>query len=494
VAKQYLALLAALGAALVVAAPAAAFTPSNTYYAEQWYLAQDRAFDAWPTPPAGLAPVKVAVVDSGVDCSLPDFKGRILRMRSFVGGSACDDVQGHGTIVAGEIAGDLGSNGVVGIAYSSQLLVAKVVRTDGTIPLAAEAAAIRWAANQGARVINLSFGAVRDPLDPALDSYSKREAQAVAYAYGKGAVIVAAVGNADQAPVTPWPYASWPAALPHVIGVAALTRSGNVPTFSDNDPIYVDLSAPGVDIFSTFPQALTAGQSGCSAQGYTACAIGDYRHPTGTSFAAPQVAAAAAMLFATDPALTNSQVAAILEKTAHDVNAANGCPLCRVGRDRYSGWGRLDVAKAIALVNSGAPLPPPDRYEPNNNLSQAYPLWGKNRTLSATVDRYENPLDVFRTQLARGERLVANTVTHAPHQSVDLILRPPNPSSRRPNRPSPPVTQSVGPSRVHRLQYRAKTSGWYYLEIRANPPTDGAFSLTPYSLTLTKTGARPQPP
>jgi hypothetical protein len=199
------------------------------------------------------------------------------------------------------------------------------------------------------------------------------------------------------------------------------------------------------------------------------------------------------MLFATDPALTNSQVAAILEQTAHDVNAATGCALCPVGHDQYSGWGRLDIAKAIALVNSGAPLPPPDHYEPNNNLSQAYPLWGQNRTLSATVDRYENPLDVYRTQLARGQRLVARTATTAPHQSVDLILLPPDTNSRQPQRPSPPVTQSVGTSRVHRLQYRAKTSGWYYLEIRANPPRDGAFSLTPYTLTLTETRAKAGP-
>ena len=131
------------------------------------------------------------------------------------------DIQGHGTIVAGEIAGALDTAGVVGLAYSSQLLVAKVVAADGTIPLKAEAAGIRWAVNQGAQVVNLSFGAVRDPHAPSLDSYSKVEAQAVAYAVKKGAVVVAAVGNSDEAYTTPWPYASWPAALPHVIGVGA---------------------------------------------------------------------------------------------------------------------------------------------------------------------------------------------------------------------------------------------------------------------------------
>src|SRR5205085_3975248 len=124
---------------------------------------------------------------------------------------------GHGTMVAGEIAGHLDSAGVVGLAYGSQLLVAKVVKPDGTIPVKAEAAGIRWAVNQGARVVNLSFGAVRDPLDPSLDTYSKVEAKAVDYAVKKGAVVVAAVGNSDEAYTTPWPYASWPSALPHVI-------------------------------------------------------------------------------------------------------------------------------------------------------------------------------------------------------------------------------------------------------------------------------------
>ena len=214
---------------------------------------QDNAFDAWAAPPM-LDPVKVAVIASGVDCSLPDFQGgQIAKSKSFVWVSPCMDTQGHGTIVAGEIAGALNSAGVVGLAYSSQLLVAKVVAADGSIPLKAEAAGIRWAVNQGARVVNLSFGALRDPLDPELDAYSKMEAQAVAYAVKKGAVVVAAAVNSDESPTTPWPYATWPAALPHVIGVGALTRSGNVPDFSDEDPTYVDLAAPGVSIFSTFP-------------------------------------------------------------------------------------------------------------------------------------------------------------------------------------------------------------------------------------------------
>src|SRR5215469_16544498 len=102
--KLRLALPVAAAAALVAVSSAAAFTPTNTYYAKQWYLDQDHAFDAWPAAPPTLDPVKVAIVDSGVDCSLPDFQGgQIGARRSFVGGSPCIDSEGHGTIVAGEI-------------------------------------------------------------------------------------------------------------------------------------------------------------------------------------------------------------------------------------------------------------------------------------------------------------------------------------------------------------------------------------------------------
>jgi subtilisin family serine protease len=212
VVKLRLALPLVAAVALVAASSAAAFTPTNAFYSKQWYLDRDHAFDAWPTPPPFQQPVKVGVIDSGVDCSAPDLKNQIADEKSFVGGSPCIDTEGHGTIVAGEIAGNLNSGGIVGLAYNSKLLVAKVVADDGTIPLKSEAAGIRWAVNQGAKVINLSFGAVRDPAAPNLDSYSKVEAQAVAYAVSRGAVVVAAVGNADEAYATPWPFASWPSA------------------------------------------------------------------------------------------------------------------------------------------------------------------------------------------------------------------------------------------------------------------------------------------
>ncbi len=182
-------------AALGRPATAAAFTNTEPYAARQWYLESDEAWSFWPSMPQ-LYPVKVALIDSGIDGSQPDLVNRVVAARSFVGGSAYRDDAGHGTFVAGEIAANPSNGvGIAGLAFNARLIVAKVVTADGQVSLPAEVAAIRWAVDQGARVLNLSLGGVRDPLDPGRDTYSPLEQAAVEYAYSKGAVVVAAVGN-----------------------------------------------------------------------------------------------------------------------------------------------------------------------------------------------------------------------------------------------------------------------------------------------------------
>ncbi len=475
------AVLLAVLAALLAAAPAAAFIPTDPLSAKQWYLQDDHAFDAWPTPPVTLSPVRVAVVDSGADCSLPDFQGRIADARSFVGGNPCLDTEGHGTFVAGIIAANMDTTGIVGMAYSSQLLIAKVVRSDGTIPLQAEANAIRWAADSGAQVINLSIGGLRDPVHLDRDTYSALEQSAIEYANSKGALLVAAVGNGDEAYSEPWPYASYPAALPHVIGVSALTRSGNVPDYSNRDPIYNDLSAPGSGIFSTFPLAMTQRNPSCLDQGFSDCGTDDYRNAEGTSFAAPQVSAAAAMLFAVDPELTNSQVSAILEHSADDVNAATGCSKCALLRDPYSGWGRLDVAKAVAAL--AGPLPAPDRYEGNDNAgTDAYTVWGKDRTLSATLDYYDDPVDVYRVAIGPDEKLVAKATGSWTGAQISLTLWRPGTKKVESNSRTLQAARSLMSGAVQRVAYTAQGRGWYYVEVKDASPGFGS-----YTLSLTKT-------
>jgi hypothetical protein len=471
--KLRVALPAVLAVALIGVSSAAAFTPSNPFYGKQWYLNQDHAFDAWPSPPP-LDTVKVAIIDSGVDCGLPDFKGQIAASKTFVGGNPCMDTEGHGTIVAGEIAGALDSSGVVGLAYSSQLVVAKVVASDGTIPLKAEASAIRWSVNQGARVVNLSFGGVRDPMSPSLDTYSKVEADAVAYAIRKGAVVVAAVGNADEAYATPWEYASWPAALPHVLGVGALTKAGNVPEFSDRDSTFVDIAAPGVGIFSTFPTNLTSKQPDCQLQGYTDCATGDYHRPEGTSFAAPQVSAAAAVLLGLDPTLTSSQVTTLLERQADDVSATTGCAECPAGRDKYSGWGSLDVKNAVVALEEGGP-PPSDRLEPNDNASQARKLYGRRSSLNATLDYWDDRADVYRVRLKPGQHLEARVEGHWAHADIALSLW--RPGTRTVFSKHGAVAHTSQPGKTQRLSYTAGKGGWYDVELRLTRHGSGRYAL-----------------
>ena len=474
--------VALFAVALVAAAPAAAFVPADPLASKQWYLSDDHAFDAWATPPTNLVPVRVAIVDSGIDGTLPDFAGRIVDSRSFVGGSPLVDTEGHGTFVAGIIGANLDTQGIAGIAYSSQLLIAKVVKPDGTIPLEAESAAIRWAADQGARVINLSLGGVRDPVHPNRDTYSPLEASAVAYAYSKGALLVAAVGNGDEAFSQPWPYASYPAALPHVIGVSALTRLGNVPDFSNRDAIYNDLSAPGQGIFSTFPQSITAQRPTCTPQGFSDCGTDDYRNPEGTSFAAPQVSAAAAVLFAVNPLLTNGQVESILEHSADDVNAANGCGRCALLRDPLSGWGRLDIAKAVQAL--AGPLPAADQYETNDDAgTQAHTMWGKQVKINATVDYYDDQIDVYRVALSGGERVSAKLTGDWPGASVSLVLwKPGTQRVEDVRKQTLRAAQSIAPGSTQHVDFKAPGRGWYYVEVKVTAPGYG-----PYTLTLSKT-------
>ena len=212
----------------------------------------------------------------------------------------------------------------------------------------------------------MSLGGLRDPRDPGRDTYSQLEADAVAYAVSKGVLVVAAVGNSDQAPSQPWPYASWPAALPHVLGVSALSRTGGSPAFSNRDPQFNDIAAPGEEILSTFPLPLTAAFPACAEQGYSSCGPEEYRTAEGTTFAAPQVTAAAAMLLATSPTLSPDQVVALLEQSAVDARPAQRLRrVRRRPRPRSRERGGSTSTAAIELLAAGEP--PRDRYEPNDD-------------------------------------------------------------------------------------------------------------------------------
>ena len=468
--------VALLALAIVGTAAAAASSPPNDQFlSRQWYLGRDHALETFDAAKQ-LFTVRVAVIDSGVDLGHPELKSRVVAHRSFVGGTVADTL-GHGTFVAGEIAAIAdNTTGIAGLAPPARLVVAKVVRDDGTIPPRAEARAIRWAVGQGARVINLSLGSTRDPSDPSVDGFSRVEQRAIEYAVRHGALVVAAAGNGNDAPAKPWPWASYPAAYPHVLGVAAYGRSGGVPSFSNRDDRYVDLAAPGMDIFSLFPRPLTSAFSGCVEQGYSSCGTKDYRHADGTSFSSPQVAAAAALLFGEEAALRPDQVSAILKLNADDATPANGCGDCSPGPDSLSGFGRLDVGAALDALQ-GAP-PAPDRFEPNDDAGGEAATVYHSMSATATLDWWDDPNDVYRIHLARGQRL--SVVVHAGPKNVDpsLVLWKPGLDALADARSDLRARRSIhGPGVPERIRFKAPRSAWYYLQVKLARPGFGPYRI-----------------
>lgn len=461
--------------ALAVPAAAQAFTPNDPLLPKQWYAPQDKAFDAFNVLPL-LPTVRVAVIDSGVDVNHPDLKGQIRAARSFVGGSPADEY-GHGTFVAGEIAAAVNDGrGIAGLAPAANLLVAKVVRPDGSVSTRAEARAIRWAVKLKARVINVSLGGLRDPQDPFFNGYSKVEQQAVDDAVAAGVLVVAAVGNNKYAPVKPWKYASYPAALPHVLGVGSYARDGDISTFSNQDPVYVDMVAPGEDMFSLLPRPLTSKNSSCDEQGYSSCGPKEYRHASGTSFSAPQASAAAATLFSVDPTLTADQVSWLLERTATPATPDNGCTECPPGRNALSGWGKLNIAAAVRAYRAGD-APTPDRFEPNDDIVIGHAIHSRKARFRATVDFWDDATDVYRIKLRRGQRV---SVIARPSSNLALTVdlwKPSLGSLSAAGQKFRASHSANGPGAVDRFKYQAGKTGWYSLEVSTTRAVFGTYAL-----------------
>ena len=235
----------------------------------------------------GSAAVKIAVVDSGIDVGHPDLAAKIAagdRWNTVSNTSNVTDRVGHGTFVAG-IAGASTNNGVgiAGVGWTAKLMAVKVADANGGLALTDIAEGIRWAVDHGAKVVNLSLGAT---------SGSAALADAVAYTQAQGAIVVASAGNSGQEgnPKT------YPAAYPGVISVGATDARGHRAWFSEHGS-WVSIGAPGIRVISTTVRA-----------GSTFWPAGPYGRGDGTSFAAPMVAGAAALVWERAPASTAAQV------------------------------------------------------------------------------------------------------------------------------------------------------------------------------------------
>jgi type VII secretion-associated serine protease mycosin len=303
--------------------------------AQQWGLSAIHTEEAWRTTKG--KGVTVAVLDTGVEADHPDLAGNVLPGKDFVGfGAAPGDRTWarHGTAMAGIIAGHGhgpgNSDGVLGVAPEAKILPVRVILEDGDKARGkaratrgnALAEGIRWAADHGADVINLSLGDDSDSAHP-----EPSEDEAVQYALKKGVVVVASAGNNGGQ----GDHISYPAAYPGVIAATAVDRYGARADFSTRR-WYATVSAPGVDIVIADPDH-------------------KYYEGWGTSAASAFVSGAVALVEAAHPGLTPAQIKRLLEDTAR--NAPSG------GRDDSRGFGLVDPAAAISAA---ARLKPQDLH------------------------------------------------------------------------------------------------------------------------------------
>ena len=287
------------------------FDPNDPGFEKQWGFGQIQAPQAWEST-TGLAGVKVAICDTGIDQNHEDLIGKILANKNFTSSRSVDDKFGHGTHVAG-IAAAVTNNGlgVAGVGFNSSLMNVKVLGDNGSGYYSWVAKGIAWAADNGAKVINLSLGG------PAGSGTLQN---AINYAWNKGCVVVAAAGNEGSG--SP----SYPAFYDNCIAVAATDPSDRKASFS-NHGFWVDVAAPGVDIYSTLPNHKNQ--------------IGPRNYGTlsGTSMAAPLVAGVAALVWATNYGTGNSAVRARIEDQADPT--PTGTIWSQYGIERLNAFGAV---------------------------------------------------------------------------------------------------------------------------------------------------------
>ncbi|HEV3479124.1 MAG TPA: S8 family serine peptidase [Gaiellaceae bacterium] len=313
----------------------------------QWQYTAARVGNVPEAVLRAAASVTVAVIDTGADVNAPDLAAKQpATYNVFNGGSDVRDYHGHGTFVASIAAGSVtNGEGIAGFGGDAKLLIVQTGRADGSFTDVDEAEAIVYAVNQGATVINLSIGGTET---------SVVEREALEYAAEHGVLVVAAAGNEFEEgnPV------EYPAALLQPVGsngrggwglaVGATTRNGGRASFS-NTGSWISLAAPGENVFGAISS--DARKREWPRYKLPGSAQGLYGYASGTSFSAPQVAGAAALVWAANPELSREQVAWILKQTA----SGNG-------RWTHSlGYGVLDVGRAVATAAGGGEVVPPPR-------------------------------------------------------------------------------------------------------------------------------------
>ncbi len=318
---------------------------------DQWGLAKIHAPEAWATLGSNPDPVLLATVDTGIDRLHPDLGANIWANPDEIPGNGVDDDGNgyiddtwgwdfvnndndpiddnmHGTAVSSVEAAVKDGNGVAGVCPWCQLMAVKVMDANGSGAMDVVARGIFYAADNGARVINLSMGAVAG---------TQVLEDAVNYAWSKGVLVVAAAGNSGNG--TP----SYPAAYTNAMAVASTNDQDYRSCFSQYGTDYISVAAPGESVLSATPNS-----------GY-----GTY---SGTSLAAPHVTGLGGLLFAQDPNRTNANVRNLIEATAVDLGP--------VGKDAFFGSGRIDALRAV--MGDISPTTPPQGVFSTSDSATGY--------------------------------------------------------------------------------------------------------------------------
>jgi thermitase len=304
--------------------------PDDSYYmSNQWGLenagqiivgqvgkvnADINAETAWKVT-TGSA-VKVAVLDTGIDGDHPDIASQILLQKDFTGSGSVNDFYGHGTHVSGILAAVTNNTlGISGVCPDCKLLNGKVLNDNGSGANSWIANGIIWATDNGAKVINMSLGGSQK---------STTLENAVKYAWNHGVVVVAAAGNAGN------PSKSYPGAYINAIAVASTNNLDKKSTFSSYGS-WVDVAAPGENIYSTFPtHTFYLGTAHGRSQ--------NYDFGSGTSMATPMVAGTAALVWSTSSyGISAQSVRTRIESTADKI----------AGTGSYWMAGRINAGKAV---------------------------------------------------------------------------------------------------------------------------------------------------
>lgn len=336
---------------------------NDNYSYEQYALDNMRLHDAWNIHP-GSQDVVVAIIDSGIQLDHPDITNQLWRNAGEElngvdddGNGYVDDVfgydfvnydsnpsddYGHGTHVAGIVAATRNNNMGIAGAANVRVMACKVLAADGNGADSGIIAALEYAINNGADVINMSLGG---------GSYNAAFDEVCSRAYARGILVVAATGNEYASQI------GFPSSLSSVVAVGATDVNDQVADFS-NVGQGIELVAPGVQILSTYPGS-------------------SFEYLDGTSMATPYVAGLAALILSAHPQMDVQTLRGTLASTADDIYDS--------GYDTWSGYGRVNAYRA--LTENGSPVAPPtnnpnpgtpvgndDQYEPNNHSGQAVPI------------------------------------------------------------------------------------------------------------------------